>query len=63
MREGAYMRGGLIRGVTQMVRKRWAYLRGDYTRGGGLIRGEIRYMFIWLCLPLQERPSLSKRYP
>ena len=43
------MRGGLIRGVTQVLRKRSAYLRGAYTRGrlyagvGGLIGGKIRY--------------------
>ena len=33
--------GGLILGVTQMLRKRWAYLRG--LCGRGLIGGEIRY--------------------
>ena len=31
------MRGGLIRGVTQVLRKRWAYLRE-------LIGGKIRYV-------------------
>ena len=47
----ALIRGGgglcaerLIRGVTQVSRKRWAYLRrGLYAGGGGLIGGEIRY--------------------
>ena len=37
------MRGGvLIRGVTQVLRKRWAYLWGPIR--GGLISGEIRYI-------------------
>ena len=43
MREGLYEER-LVRGVTQVLRKTWAYLREDYTRGGGgLIGGEIRY--------------------
>ena len=51
---GAYMRG-LIRGVTQVLRKRWAYLRGSVLGGGGgLIGGEIRYA-------LESQP-LSSRY-
>ena len=36
--EGLISRG-LIRGVTQVLRQKWAYLRG-YTKGGG----EIRYL-------------------
>ena len=45
---GAYARrrlyeGGLIRGVTQVSRNRWAYLRRGLYAGGGLIGGEIRY--------------------
>ena len=28
-------RGELIHRVTQVLRKRWAYLQGTYTRGGG----------------------------
>ena len=31
--------GGLIGGVTQVLRKRWAYLQGR-----GLIGGELRYV-------------------
>ena len=38
---GAYMRG-LIHGVTQGLRERWAYQR-ECLYAGGLIGGEIRY--------------------
>ena len=31
---GAYTRGGLIRGLTQVSRKRWAYLRRGLYAGG-----------------------------
>ena len=34
--------GGLIRGVTQVLRRRWSYLRVPIR--GGLISGEIRYI-------------------
>ena len=34
---GAHMRG-VIRGVTQVLRKRWAYLRGSIRGGGGAYR-------------------------
>ena len=38
--------GGLIRGVTQVLGKRWGYLRGRlFVGGGGLIDREIWYMF------------------
>ena len=31
------MRGdGVIRGVTEVLRKRWVYLRGEDIHGGGL---------------------------
>ena len=30
------IRGGLMHGVTQVLRKSWAYLWGDYTGEGGL---------------------------
>ena len=44
MQKGLY-EGGLIRGVTQVVRKRWAYLReGLYAGEGGLIGREIQYL-------------------
>ena len=41
------MRGGGLRGVTQMLRRRWAYLRGALDAGGpgcggGLIGEEIQ---------------------
>ena len=43
------MRGeGLIRGVTEMLRKRRAYLQGAYTRGGGGFNAE-KYCMICLC--------------
>ena len=32
---GFYEGGGLIRGVTQVLKKRWAYLQAAYMRGGG----------------------------
>ena len=39
------MRGEeLIRGVTQVLRKRWAYLRGGLYAGG--MGGEIRYFLL-----------------
>ena len=31
---GDLYEGGLIRGVTKVLRKRWAYLRGEAIRGG-----------------------------
>ena len=44
MRRGVLICGGLIPGVTQVLRKRWAYLRGEGAIHGGLIGGEIRYL-------------------
>ena len=37
MRGGAYMRG-LTHGITQVLRKRWAYLRGPIGGGGAYRR-------------------------
>ena len=36
---------GLMHVVTQVSKKRWAYLRMDLYAGEGLIGGEIRYIF------------------
>ena len=44
MRGGAYTRG-LMHGVTQVSKKRWAYLRRGLYLGEGLIGREIRYIF------------------
>ena len=44
MRGGAYTKG-LIRGVTKVSKKRWAYLQRGLYAGGGGIGGEIRYIF------------------
>ena len=38
MRRGAYMNGGLIRGVTQASIKRWAYLWRPIRGRGGAYR-------------------------
>ena len=43
--EGGLHKGELIRGVTEVLRKRWAYLQGCiYVGWGRLIGGEIRYL-------------------
>ena len=45
------MRGqGFIRGVTQVLRKRWAYLPGAYRRGRGLIGGRNTVLCFGCCL-------------
>ena len=43
MRRGGLYERVLIRGATQVIRERCAYLRGSLYAGGRFIGGEIRY--------------------
>ena len=36
--KGRLMQGGLIHGVTQVLRKQWAYLQGGLSAGGPICR-------------------------
>ena len=46
--QGSLCSERLIRGVTKVLRKRWAYLQGTYMWGGGegLIGRGMRYVFV-----------------
>ena len=44
MRGWAHKRRGFIRGVTQVLKTSWAYLREGGGGGGSVIGGEIRYV-------------------
>ena len=57
---GGLYEGGLTRGVTQVLKKRWAYLPGSYTRGAYRQRNTAPYL---VNLGSKSQPFKSARHP